>query len=75
LVGDHQSKPDIGVAIARQWFDSDNVDMVIGFDNSSVALAVEQVAAQKNSIAIAGCGRDHRFHRQGLHGERSGLGL
>jgi branched-chain amino acid transport system substrate-binding protein len=54
LVGDHQSKPDIGVAIARKWFDSDNVDMVIGFDNSSVALAVEQLAAQKNRIAIAG---------------------
>src|SRR5271165_5831928 len=37
LIGDHQSKPDIGVAIARQWFDADNVTMVIGFDNSSVA--------------------------------------
>jgi branched-chain amino acid transport system substrate-binding protein len=54
LVGDHQSKPDIAVAIARRWFDSDNVAMVIGFDNSSVALAVEQLAAQKNRIAIAG---------------------
>ena len=32
----------------------DKVDMVIGFDNSSVALAVEQVAVQKNRIAIAG---------------------
>src|ERR1700684_1311819 len=29
LVGDHQSKPDIAVAIARRWFDSDNVAMVI----------------------------------------------
>jgi branched-chain amino acid transport system substrate-binding protein len=54
LVGDHQSKPDIAVAIARKWFDSDNVSMVIGFDNSSVALAVEALAAQKNRIAIAG---------------------
>ena len=54
LIGDHQSKPDIGVAIARQWFDADNATMVIGFDNSSVALAVEQLAAQKNRIAIAG---------------------
>jgi branched-chain amino acid transport system substrate-binding protein len=54
LVADHQSKADIGASIARQWFDSDKVDMVIGFDNSSVALAVEQVAYQKNRIAIAG---------------------
>jgi branched-chain amino acid transport system substrate-binding protein len=54
VVGDHQSKADVGAAIARQWFDVDKVDMAIGFDNSSVALAVEQVAFQKNRIAIAG---------------------
>jgi branched-chain amino acid transport system substrate-binding protein len=54
VVGDHQSKADVGAAIARQWFDADKVDMAIGFDNSSVALAVEQVALQKNRIAIAG---------------------
>ena len=54
LVADHQSKADVGASIARQWFDSDKVDLVIGFDNSSVALAVEQVAFQKNRIAIAG---------------------
>ena len=40
--------------IARQWFDAEKVDLAIGFDNSSVALAVEQVAFQKNRIAIAG---------------------
>jgi branched-chain amino acid transport system substrate-binding protein len=54
LAADHQSKADIGASIARQWFDSEKVDLAIGFDNSSVALAVEQVAAQKNRIAIAG---------------------
>jgi branched-chain amino acid transport system substrate-binding protein len=54
LVADHQSKADVGASIARQWFDVDKVDMIIGFDNSSVALAVEQVAFQKNRIAIAG---------------------
>jgi branched-chain amino acid transport system substrate-binding protein len=54
LVADHQGKADVGASIARQWFDSDKVDLAIGFDNSSVALAVEQVAAQKNRLAIAG---------------------
>jgi branched-chain amino acid transport system substrate-binding protein len=54
VVADHQNKADLGASIARQWFDTDKVDMVIGFDNSSVALAVEQVALQKNRIAIAG---------------------
>src|SRR5690242_13535491 len=52
VVADHQNKADIGAAIARQWFDADQAEMAIGFDNSSVALAVEQIAAQKNRIAI-----------------------
>jgi branched-chain amino acid transport system substrate-binding protein len=54
LFGDHQGKADVGASIARQWFDTNQVDLAIGFDNSSVALAVEQVAAQRNRIAIAG---------------------
>jgi branched-chain amino acid transport system substrate-binding protein len=54
LVADHQGKADVGASIARQWFDTSRVDLAIGFDNSSVALAVEQVAAQNNRIAIAG---------------------
>ena len=54
VVADHQNKADIGAAIARRWFDTEKVDMAIGFDNSSVALAVEQLAAEHNRIAIAG---------------------
>src|SRR6202140_2601526 len=54
VFADHQNKSDIGVAIARQWFDVGKVDMAIGFDNSAVALAVEQLAAERNRIAIAG---------------------
>src|SRR5579863_5795773 len=53
VVADHQNKADIGAAIARQWFDVEHVDMVIDFDNSSVALAVEQLAKERNRIAIA----------------------
>jgi branched-chain amino acid transport system substrate-binding protein len=54
VVADHQNKADIGAAIARRWFDTEGVDLVIGFDNSAVALAVEQLAAERNRIAIAG---------------------
>ena len=54
VFADHQNKPDIGTAIARQWFDTGKVDMAIGFDNSAVALPVEQLAAERNRIAIAG---------------------
>jgi branched-chain amino acid transport system substrate-binding protein len=54
VFADHQNKADIGVAVARRWFENQNVDMAIGFDNSAVALAVEQLAAERNRIAIAG---------------------
>jgi branched-chain amino acid transport system substrate-binding protein len=54
VFADHQNKSDVGAAIARQWFEVGKVDMAIGFDNSAVALAVEQLAADKNRIAIAG---------------------
>ena len=54
VFADHQNKADIGVAVARRWFENEQVDMAIGFDNSSVALAVEQLAAERNRIAIAG---------------------
>ena len=52
--GDHQNKSDVGAAIAREWFDVGKVDLAIGFDHSAVALAVSQLAAEKNRIAIAG---------------------
>jgi branched-chain amino acid transport system substrate-binding protein len=54
VFADHQNKSDVGAAIARQWFDTGGVDMAIGFDNSAVALAVEQLAADHDRIAIAG---------------------
>src|SRR6185312_9115709 len=54
VAADHQNKADVGAAIARRWFESEGVDLAVGFDNSAVALAVEQLAAQLNRIAIAG---------------------
>jgi branched-chain amino acid transport system substrate-binding protein len=54
VFADHQNKADIGAAVARKWFDVDKVDMVVGFDNSAVALAIEGFAHQHNRIAIAG---------------------
>jgi branched-chain amino acid transport system substrate-binding protein len=54
IFADHQNKADIGMAVARRWFETGAVDMAIGFDNSAVALAVEQLAADHNRIVIAG---------------------
>jgi branched-chain amino acid transport system substrate-binding protein len=52
ISGDHQNKPDIGSQIANQWFDVDKVDMLIDVPNSGVALAVSEVAKQKNKLFI-----------------------
>jgi branched-chain amino acid transport system substrate-binding protein len=54
VFADHQNKADVGVAVARRWFENEQVDMAIGFDNSAVALGVEQLAFEHNRIAIAG---------------------
>jgi branched-chain amino acid transport system substrate-binding protein len=53
VVADHQNRPDVGVNIARQWFDRDNVDVVTSLAASSVALAVSDVARERNKVAIA----------------------
>ncbi len=49
---DHQNKPDVGAAIARRWFDTENVDVVMDLPNSAVALAVLSVAQEKNKAVI-----------------------
>lgn len=49
---DHQNKPDIGSNIARQWYDTDKVDMIIDVPTSSVALAISQVSREKGKIHV-----------------------
>ncbi|MGC2712031.1 MAG: ABC transporter substrate-binding protein [Pseudolabrys sp.] len=50
---DHQNKADIGTQIVNKWIDVEGVDMIIDVPNSSVALAVQEVAKQKNRVFIA----------------------
>ena len=52
ISGDHQNKPDIGVGIARKWFDEDKVDVVADVPNSGVALAVAAVVKEKNGVYL-----------------------
>ena len=49
---DMQNKPDVGASIARQWFDVDHVDMIVDVPNSGVALAVNEVAREKNKAFL-----------------------
>jgi len=50
--GDHQNKPDVGVGIARQWIDTEKVDVVADTPNSGVALAISNLVKEKNSILL-----------------------
>ena len=52
ISADHQNKPDVGSAIARQWFDTDKVDLITGTTNSGVALAVNQITKDKGKAFI-----------------------
>ena len=52
LSADHQNKPDIGAEAARRWFDTEGVDMIVDLPNSAVALAVADIARDKNKVFI-----------------------
>ena len=49
---DHQNKPDVGSSVARKWYDTDGVDMIIDVPTSSVGLAINQVTKEKGKAYI-----------------------
>jgi branched-chain amino acid transport system substrate-binding protein len=51
VTGDMLNKPDVGANLARQWYDS-GVDMIVDVPNSGVALAVNEVAREKNKALL-----------------------
>ncbi len=53
---DHQNKPDIAANLARGWFDQQQVDMIADFPTSSTALAVMEIARQKNRVTMLSSG-------------------
>ena len=52
IAADHQNKPDVGSTTARQWIDVEKVDVIVDVLNSGVALAVNNVVKEKNSILL-----------------------
>jgi branched-chain amino acid transport system substrate-binding protein len=52
LGGDHMNKADVGVNIAREWIDRNNVEAIIDVPNSSVALAVRNIVQQANKVIL-----------------------
>ncbi|WP_062118411.1 ABC transporter substrate-binding protein [Aureimonas sp. AU40] len=52
ITADHQNKPDIASNIARQWYDTEQVDAIMELTTSSVALAVQGLSKEKKKIDI-----------------------
>ena len=52
VFADHLQKPDVGATIVRRWFDQEDVDVVADVPNSSVALAINQIARDNNKVLL-----------------------
>jgi branched-chain amino acid transport system substrate-binding protein len=52
ISADHQMKSDVGIQIARNWFDASKVDAVVDIPNSAIAIAVHNLAKDRNKIAL-----------------------
>ena len=66
LVADHQNKVDVGLAIARQWYDERGVRAIFDITNSGVALAIQDLAKARDRIVIFKLGLIFGSHRQSL---------
>ncbi len=53
LVADHQNKADVAAAKAREWFDTQGVDMLIGGTSSGTNLAMSKIALEKKKLFIS----------------------
>src|ERR1700744_2387502 len=52
ISADHQNKPEVGVSIARNWYDNEKVDAIMDVPTSSVALPISALTKEKNKINI-----------------------
>lgn len=75
ITADHQNKPDVAANIARQWYDTEQVDAIMELTSSSVGLAVQALSKdKKKNHNQYGCG-DIGTHRQAMHAIWFPLGL
>src|SRR5215468_4196038 len=52
IFADHQNKPDIGANIARQWIETEGVNLILDIPNSAVGLAVREVTRTRDAVDI-----------------------
>jgi len=62
IVADHQLKPDIGAGIARRWYDTEQVDLIVDVPISAVGLAVQNMANEKKKLLIVHATGAADFH-------------
>ena len=52
IAADHQNKPDVALAIAREWLDTGHVDALVDMSNAAIQLAIAPFVAQKDRVAL-----------------------
>ena len=52
LVADHQNKVDTGVGIAREWYETKGVSVIVDFASSAIALGVQDIARKLDKVAL-----------------------
>jgi branched-chain amino acid transport system substrate-binding protein len=52
IAADHQNKPDVGISIALDWYDSEKVDAIFDVPTSAVALPISALTRERNRINI-----------------------
>jgi branched-chain amino acid transport system substrate-binding protein len=62
ISADAQDKPDIASGLARQWYDTDQVDLIVDVPVSAVGLAVQQVANDRKKLLIVHSTGTADFH-------------
>ncbi len=62
ISADHQIKPDLAAGIARQWYDRDQVDLIVDVPVSAVGLAVQNVANERKKLLIVHSTGTADFH-------------
>ena len=65
IAADHLNKPDVALTKAREWYDTQKVDMIGNLVNSAIALGVAGVAKEKNRIAIVTTSGSSRLTNDG----------
>ena len=62
ISGDHQDKADIGATLARRWYDTEQVDLIVDVPVSAVGLAVQNIANEKKRLMITQSTGTADFH-------------